>query len=274
MKIITNKGSALTGTIYIILIFAIIGLLSFQLMGGKLPSAKTDPHAQQVIIDPFTPDTNKNNLQLYTFLGHTPVPTIPTPSPPPPTNCEHSSINLEDTMIIGFDPGYNKSVGAGGDIRAWYTDENPPMISFGEVVDSSTGVVKKRGDTTIIDTCSSGKSLNISFEPSLTIGDKVFYPDKIKGTFYPTKTCSFDYSRKGPDGPPIDDFKPYQEGTPGLKHYGPGGQLKGANGKPSTAEYIWHVNSLGLSKGDYKAKIIGHDGDFEIGILCANITIQ
>jgi len=270
MKInIKYKGGAGGGTIYVVLIMLIVGVLAFEMMGGKLPSASpVNTNGQQVIVDPYVPDPAKKNLQLYTFTGHTPVPTAPLPTTPPAANCEHNNINQEDSMIIGFDPGYDKSVGAGGDIRAWYTDENPPMISLGEKVDPGTGNVTKRGDTSIVDTCSSGKSLNISFEPSLTIGGNVFYPDKIKGTFYPSSTCSYDPSRNGPKGPPIDDFKPYQAGTPGLKNYGPGRDLS------ETAEFIWHVSSLGLTPGNHQAKIIAHDGDREIGILCANITIQ
>ncbi len=276
-----DKGSAGGGTLYVVLIMLIVGALAFEMMGGKLPTAQPVPPQsdssqlspapsqgwQEVIIDPFVPQSDKKNLQLYTFSGHKPVPTTPLPTTTP-TTCEHSAINQEDTMIIGFDPGYDKSVGAGGDIRVWFTDENPPMVSIGEVVDPATGEITKKGNTGILDTCSTGKSLNIPFEPSLTIGDKVSYPNKIKGIFYPSSTCTYDPKRKGPNGPSIDDFKPYQAGTPGFKHYGAGKK------DSYVAEYIWHVSSLSLSSGNYKARIIAHDGDREIGMLCANITIQ
>jgi hypothetical protein len=262
-----QKGDADGGAILLGLgIFAIASLA--YIFAGGVGYTKPPTSGTKVAIVTPRPGRAKNNLQLITFRGATLTPPPTTNTATQGAHCQHDDVNEEDIMVIGLDLSGGT---AGGDIRAWYTDEHPPFVSIGEVVDPTTGNVTKRGNTTIKDTCSSGSELGLSFEPTLTINGKNYFPDVIKGEFQPSQNCEHGGGGNdtgGVKGPAIDDFKPYQTGTPGLTDYGAGQQDE------HTAEFIWHMKSLGLPAGSYAAQVIGHDGDHEIGIMCATINIK
>lgn len=92
-----NKGAAGKGTIFIILIMLAILALSYQLVGGVVPSQQvSNSLGPQVIVDTPSANPERDNLQLYTFFG-TPVTPTPAITSPPQPVCTNSVV---DVMIV------------------------------------------------------------------------------------------------------------------------------------------------------------------------------
>ncbi len=234
-----SRGSIGGGTLYVVLIMLILGVLSFELMGGKLPSSQSNPSGQEVIVDPFVPDPTKGNLQLYTFLGHTPVPTPPITS----ELCSNSGGQNEFGSLVGFSPTPDGRV-VDGKLRIWVIDEKPPLLAPGQTLDPNGvpqggDLTQKRGIFPL------GPTLYI-FPNTVERGGTPYTPNFVKGTV-----------NNGRDlrGPTIDsDYKQFQNGPDFVGNPSPIDLPKpGRNvffGKRYETEYIaeftWNISSLGL----------------------------
>lgn len=129
-----------------------IGTLSFELMGGRLPSPQpSSPDGQQIIVQTPTPDPSggKKNLQLYTFFGSTPTP----PAKPLQKGnvCANDKFNEEPDIFRGSDPPAGGIVTAGGQIKVWIDDGNGGSMAPGEKVDPNTGQITTPGDRSASD---------------------------------------------------------------------------------------------------------------------------
>jgi len=99
-----NKGSLGAGLGYILIgIMAIMGL-GIMMSGGSAPILNDDPKAVTTPL-PVTPESSKNNLQLYTFPATSPQPTVTPTNPPQPQ--ERGGSNY------GSPPGGNSAPGGG-----------------------------------------------------------------------------------------------------------------------------------------------------------------
>jgi len=196
-----------------------------------------------------TPETKKQSLQLQT------IPLV-TPVPQQPTLCQQGGVNDESDILAGYQPGTGQSVGATGQIKVWVTDEGSPKISEGEVVNASSGQITTPGQR------SAKAPDNYLWEPALYVsvyaenGGTPHFPSTIKGNYNNHPNIDILLGDPSPSGPAID---PIPQSARKLYY---------------TAEYIWDVNSLGLSSGTYVAEFVIHDGDENRGVGCVSITIQ
>lgn len=247
---------------YISFILLGIALTAVLLAGSFVTFPVYNPDNATYTLATPTPYGNYKTLELHTLAFVSVIPTaVPTeqvPGQQEPSLCQDNSINTEANILVGYSPAQGQTVGTTGQVKVWVTDENPPCVGTGETVDSATGLVTTRGNTT--EKASDG----YLWEPALYVdnfaenGGSPYFPDYIKGTFNnAAKTNGGSSCVKGgsaSSGPAIDPA--------------PGPTLGFAD------EYIWNVSSLKLAPGTHQAEFVIHDGDIDRGIGCASITIQ
>jgi hypothetical protein len=162
-----------------------------------------------------------------------------------------SDINTEPDIISAYEPMPGATVSRGGQIKVWVDDECAPMIAPGEQVDPTTGAITVPGDLT------AQAPDGYPWEPLLYIGGVAHIPSLIKGTF--------NSDPNDPNGPGCRPGDPGVTSGPPIDPNPAAGSL--------TAEYVWDVNSLGLSPGTYDAEFVIRDGDRDRGIGCVTIVI-
>ncbi|HVF69608.1 MAG TPA: hypothetical protein VNA13_03520 [Xanthomonadales bacterium] len=266
------KGGLGTGTLYLILLMILIGFAGIQLTNGLVPTRlpKNTGTAVTPKLETTYPDPGKKRLQLYTFGYTTAAPTAP---PVPQGNlCAGDAFNEEPDIFRGSVPPAGGVVTAGGQIKVWIDDGNGGSMAPGEKVDPTTGRITTPGDRTSSD----GKGANYYlWEPAiyLTKLTSPSQPGPYSGDAENGGTPNFPIAIKGEvsygDGgnkngfvkglPPIDPVENIRGGRSG--HGG------------SIGQYIWDVNSLGLSTGYYRVQIVTHDGDGDLAIDCSTIQI-
>jgi hypothetical protein len=175
------------------------------------------------------------------------------PLPPMPALCTMGGANNEPEILAGFSPDNNQSVGGGGQIKVWITDEGAPIIAPGEIINSMTGAITAPGDRT------AKAPDGYLWEPALYIapqtaenGGTPHFPDFIRGSYNNTTTKGAGQMVPGMDPPP------------------PGVMLT----EKYNGEDIWSVDSLGLAPGSYIAEFVIHDGDHDRGVGCVTIVIK
>jgi hypothetical protein len=95
-----QKGAIGGGTVYVVAILLLLVVFGSVLTNGLVPP-DTVPSGGAVTIVPPNPDTEKKNLQLYTFGYTTPAPTVaPQPTPPPAQECSHAD-NIKTDQCNG-----------------------------------------------------------------------------------------------------------------------------------------------------------------------------
>lgn len=247
-----QQGSV--GNIVVIGVMALMVGVGAAAIDGFNPAGPPNNGEEVKVVSP-TPDSTKQNLQLQTFGYVTIAPTPATVG----NLCKAGGVNEEPFILIGYSPAEGQTVDANGQIKVWVSDENPPFIAPGEVVDPSTGQITTPGDR------SAKAEDNYLYEPSLYIapntvesGGTPHFPNIIKGTFNSqpggNKAANRKNAKKGPAMDPPPSSNPQEP--------------------EYQAEYIWNVNSLGLSAGTYQAEFVIHDGDTNRGVGCVNIKIQ
>lgn len=261
------KGGIGFGSLYLVLIMLMLGWVSFELIGGKLPAVKpSDSNGEQVVVDPFAADKEKKNLQLYTFSGK-PVPTTPVAH-----SCVNSSLNEEREFFIGSDPPPG-GVASGGVIRVWvFDDDASPWVAPGTQTDPATGKVTVPGNYALKDRRGYAYHpalyiTNITSNPNDRSGDvdnggKAYFPDLIKGGYSYAPN-----SVKGTEikSAPVDDYLNFMNGPDSIDPR--------TMPKYFLAEYIWEIDKLGLAKGSYRTQFVMHDGDGDLSIDCITISI-
>jgi hypothetical protein len=212
------------------------------------------------------PSSKKDSLQLRTFK----LKRNPKPTPPAANACLHYKLNDEADIFVGSDPPPGGAAVPGGLVRVWVDDGNGGSVAEGEKIDASTGRITTAGDRRGSDGAGAGYYL---WEPAIYL-TKLTSPDQpppYSGDVENGGTPMFPQIVKGKvnyaDGD-SEDFMPLPPVDP------PGGfdtrKRRGHGG--NMAQFIWEVNSLGLSTGYYRAQIIVHDGDGDLAMNC--ITIQ
>ncbi len=246
--------------------FVIVVVAVGIFLAGAFESLPTT-NPVQGIIDPknnFANVTGKDSLQLRTLGFITVTPTQAQASSGSDTAtglCQSGGANSEAKILVGYSPTTGQSVSAGGQIKVWVNDENPPCVGTGEVADPTTGLITTVGNRTEKST-----SDGYLWEPALYIspqraesGGTPHFPTAIRGVYNNAAKSGdkCDGNTHQLNGPAIDPLP------------------AGANIKESyTDEYLWDVNSLGLTPGSYTAEFVIHDGDDDRGVGCVNISIQ
>lgn len=241
--------------LFIIIVIALGAILT---TGSK---SKTETGTDSFIPEtPPPPGDEKRSLQLNTLKFRK----IELPKG---NACKANPFNEEPDIIYATDPAFGGAAQAGGQIRIWVWEDDGTggSVSQGTKVDPATGLITTPGDRTLAD------NNGYLWEPSIYItkltspdqpgpyaGDKEnggqpYFPTAIKGV-----------ANQRPDGGtltsvPIDP---------------PVNIIVDRTGEEWTfSEFIWDVNSMGLTTGYYRAQIILHDGDQDLAINCTTIQI-
>lgn len=200
--------------------------------------------------DPLAFRDNSQKQGIFDLTNPTATPTPPAETP----LCKEGGANNEPEILVGYFPAAGQTVSAGGQIIVWVNDEGAPIIAPNEIVDPTTGQILTPGDRT----AQAGDGY--LWEPALYIapqtaetGGTPHFPVIIKGDYNNTPNKGKGKNVPGMDTPP------------------PGSKLS----EKYTAEFIWDVNSLGLTAGNtYLAQFVIHDGDDDRGVGCINIVVQ
>lgn len=181
--------------------------------------------------------------------------------------CEANPFNEEPEIVFASDPAFGGVAQASGQIRIWVWDDDGTggSVSDGTTVDPTTGLITTPGNRTAAD------KNGYLWEPSIYItkltspdqqgpyaGDKEnggqpYFPTAIKGVA--NQRPSGDKLTSAPIDPPVNII------------------VDRAGKDWNFSEFIWDINSLGLTLGYYRAQIILHDGDKDLAINCTTIQI-
>lgn len=217
------------------------------------------------------PSSKKDSLQIRTFKLKK------NPKPATSNTCKGNIFNEEPDIIFATDPAFGGVVRAGGQIKIWVweDDGNGGSVSLGTVVDPATGMITTPGNRTLAD------PNGYLWEPAIYLtklttpdqagpysgdkesGGRAYFPIAIKGVanYGGIGVGSFgndegdDILNSAPIDPPVNIIKAR-----------PGSGL-------TYSEFIWDVNSLGLTAGYYRVQIILHDGDKDLAINCTTIQM-
>ena len=245
----------------VLFIIGVIALGAFLTTGFKTKLPKS---TDNYVPETPTPDPeDRKSLQLNTLkFKKVELPTVNT--------CAASNFNREPYIFIASDPLPGGTAVPGGRIRVWVDDGNGGSVSDGENIDKNTGQIITPGDRTATDGKGTGYYL---WEPALYItpltspnqpgpysgdaenGGKPYFPQYVRGRVVYTDSNTTRFLQI----PPIESPVGFE--VPRSKDHG-GNQ----------AQFIWEVNSLGLTPGFYRSQIVVHDGDGDLAINC--VTIQ
>lgn len=301
-----NRFSIKYGTKgYISFVLIGIALFAFLIASGFINSINPPYDGTKYILVTPTPDPTHQTLQLKTLefisIKPTPIPSITTI----PTDCS-SSLNIqssENRILYAFNPLSNASVGVGGKLKVWYTDEHALSIGkSGNGVTVTSSVLAPEhaspivvGDTTFRD-CSTTpgpacqpNQIPLPVFPALFLIDLTVNPNAT-----PTNALS---TTPIPVNEVYGEWKEYAVAIdPKLPN--PNGLNLGAGADPFPskptnpdpqagteleygAEMIWNVSSLGLTPNNpphnYLGVFVMHDGDAnggksDIGVGCTTIS--
>lgn len=153
------KGGLGTGTLYLIVILLLIGVVSSQLTNGLVPT--NVPNNKGVVVTPKfeAPEPDKDNLQLYTFGFITSAPTLPPQPTQPPadqtcqtqikpptcTTCTHG-----ESMLCPEDRPTCDSLGGVYNPLGWY--EPAYTCAYIEVM-NKPGFDQKKTDQSCVEAC-------------------------------------------------------------------------------------------------------------------------
>lgn len=275
------------GAIVLYLVLSVLVIVAaFFLVGGtavknKLTPTPTPGGAYLIPVD-APPANSANGLQLKT-IGFVQV------QPLPAANCKSVPIagTSENDILWATIPGSGETVGSGGSIKAFYTDEWPITLGSGSIspLNGNPGhiVNPNVGNTNARDVN------NLPYFPSIFITDITSDPNSTSG----------DAQNGGKGYPPSEIYgvwkalnvnaghdcriNPNQNFCNKLNLGGPDAFPSQSNllkvsvpREPQTsAEIIWNVDDLGLTQGhSYRVQIVVHDGDQnngDVGQACTTI---
>lgn len=196
----------------------------------------------------------------------------PKPMPKAPSICDAANVQFDDegatagkgNIFIALDPPNGQPVGVTRQLRAWVMDEAGGMFPNSAAADSN-GVVTKHTNPAV-----DKDSHGYPWETAIYLTK--ITPENENGPYIGDKenggTPIFQHQVKGLvrggglfiSVPTHDDPAPYRIGTRG----GHGGKI---------GEYIWNVDSLSLTPGNYRAQVALHDGDKDLAIECTTLIL-
>jgi len=229
-----------TGALYII--FIMLTIIGFAyITSGPTPSKTPILIGPEVVLTNKTNSTAKANLQLYNFNGVT-------ITPPASSLCRKGGANVHPDALVAYLPDQATAVSTTGQIKLWVSDTLQPYISPGELINRSSGAVKKPGDRTAT------APNTYLWEPQLYIfpqtvenNGKEYFPSFVQGD-YNNGASGVSY---GSDILPTSSLK--------LSNY--------------TIELVWNVKDIGLTDGEYKIEFVAQDGHAQLGVKCMTLRV-
>lgn len=278
---------------YYLIFLAVVIIAAGVLVGGmsklSLNNSPVNTSTSYVIENDIPSPSSQSNLQLRTIQFRE-VPPLPA------ANCNIGPIKGkgESDILWATIPGADGSIGPGGSIRAFHSDEWPMTLGSGTIstLNGNPGHVVKPvvGDINARDVDGFPYFpaiflTDITSDPTSTAGDApsptaIGYPPsevygvwKVLGNNLGTKSCRDDstqaFCNKLKTGDPNGAFPPTSSFL----------ALKSPNEPFTSAEVIWNVNDLPagvLQTGHrYRVQIVVHDGDRagDLGVACTTIKI-
>lgn len=304
-KLQFNRGS--TSVAFLGMVVFLIALSIVLVSGaGYDPASYNNGEASpapdsksQIIVETPVP-AGQQNLQLRTFGMIT---VAPSPTPAALHGCtQKDSFNDETIILLGSDPFPGGSIGKGKQVRLWVVDERAPKVAAGETLDATGKTIhgpqvgaKSGGPypyiwepsiyltelpASPIKTLSTGRDLYMGDAENNGVPN---YPDYIKGEYNNDPSSdSLILTAPQPIDPDYHLFEngPDYQGKPAIT------PIPAADkSEPRTrdwkyaAEYLWNVDNLQyngapLAAGkSYRAQIVVHDGDDNMGIDCITVSI-
>ncbi len=159
------KGKIGMGTLYLIGFVTLIGAMGTQLTSGLTPTRIPKTNGTAVTPKFETPQSDKNNLQLYTFGFITSAPTVPQPTlPPQPTQPPGETCQTQikpptctacthgDSMICTTPNDIDSCVNDGGapNPLGWY--EPQYFCAYQKIVDEAK-YNQKKSDPNCVEAC-------------------------------------------------------------------------------------------------------------------------
>ena len=255
------KSLKIAGGIDITVVFIIIAILFAALLSsGSVPKPSTTPPDGKYVPETPAAGSSHESLQLKYF-------TFKKVELPKGNACSDNPFNEEPDIIYASDPAFGGVAKSGGQIKIWVweDDGNGGSVAPGEKVDE-TGKIITFGDRAAKDDNGS------LWEPSIYI-TPLTAPDQL-GPYAGDKENN---------GTPY--FPSYIKGVANYGGRGLGDLNSVAIDPPvnitvkktgtdwTFSEFIWDVNTLGLTTGYYRVQIILHDGDSDLAINCTTIQI-
>lgn len=247
-----------------VIVVSLTGFLALRPVGNGGNEGTRIAQDTFTIITP-PPSSKKDSLQIRTFkLKRNPKPT------PIDNLCRGNIFNEEPEIIYATDPAFGGKVSQGGQIRIWVWEDDGVggSVSSGTKVDPATGKITTIGNRAATD--ASGylwdpaiyvTKLTDPNQPGPYTGDKEnggqpYFPVAIKGVAnYESRDRETIDINSVPIDPPVNIIQP-------------------RTGNDDTySEFIWDVDSLGLTTGYYRVQIILHDGDSDLAINCTTIQV-
>lgn len=261
----------------------VLSLVILNILSGIIFFNSRKQNTSHVASYKYVPDLDnqeqdsKDSLQLKTLKFKT---------VPVGNDCNTNQLQSirESNIAWALSPGPDESVGAGGKIKLWYTDEHPLTLGKGDVspYDPSSHIVNPNvGDESARDVNNfpffpALFITDVTSNPSDTSGDAEnggtpHKPDEIWGTWKPAGA----YTTASPNNHVLPSGADPFPTEPNLK-FKDGSIISVPTGQAHGSEIIWLVDNLGLTSGHtYRVQFIIHDGDFEgdIGEGCTTIKL-
>ena len=208
---------------------------------GPTPSQTPILKGPEVALQKNTANKAKANLQLYNFNGAT-------ITPPVTALCKKGGDNKHPEALIAYLPNQASAISIYGQIKLWVSDTHPPAIAPNEQVTRSSGAIKAPGDR------GAKAPDGYIWEPALYIfpqkvenNGKAYFPNLIQGNYNNgTDMVSYGNDVIPPTALPFS-------------HY--------------TVEYVWNIQDIGLTDGEYKIEFVAHDGNKKLGVRCMNLRV-
>src|SRR3989344_5543356 len=232
------------------------------------PNATTSDNAPMAFPTLVIPTDRDLTLKQGTFEFQPPV---------PPTKeagiCNAANVQFDEegatagkgNIFIAVDPPNGQPVGPHRQLRAWVRDEAGGMFPNSAAVDANGNVTQHSNpavdkdshgypwETAIYLTKLTPENVNGPFTGDKENGGAPIFQHQVKGQVR-SKGQPF-LSIPAPDDP-----TPFIIGT------------RGGHGIHN-GEYVWNVDQLGLTPGNYRVQISLHDGDNDLAIECTTIIL-
>ncbi len=274
-----NKGgiglSLILIVVVILLAVVLVGKFIYQ---NKISSSTSN---NPLIPVEMSPDPERKNLQLK------PIKFLTLAPPPTSQDCGNGKLRgtAEPNIVWAISPDPGGSVGPGGAIKIWYTDEWPLTLGAGNVSPLSKSPDHIASPNINIGDDTARDRNNLPYFPALFLSDitsdpnsksgdaenggKPYKPDEIYGTWKSKDQENFTISKK------IE--RNYKNLGPGADPFPAQRNVNFPNAWPSEpgygAEIIWRVDNLGLTQGhSYRAEFIIRDGDRQEGDIGQGCT--
>jgi len=204
----------------------------------------------------FQCDFTQCNIQPNT-VQVTPNPNVVVQ--PPTTQLCSSTPDHEYGIVTQYVPGPGQTVGAGGQVKVWVSDENQLCTGWSLGVDLNSGLATGFSDTATDGFPYIAMYLGSDFS-NLSASDPHWAPNYVWGEF------------DNNNGNPYSDLGNCRYNSTPSRSAGYE-QPAVSEAESYNVEYVWNVDDLHLAANNYAATFMIWDGDHDRAVACVNIAL-